>query len=110
MYNVKLINDDTYYIGTSDRRIELFENAYPLKNGVSYNSYMIMDEKTVLIDTEDWSVGRTFMENVRHVLNGRPLDIIIDIILLTGHGRERIMPHHLPWSFVNILMQKSTDL
>lgn len=77
MYNVKLINDDTYYIGTSDRRIELFENAYPLKNGVSYNSYMIMDEKTVLIDTEDWSVGRTFMENVRHVLNGRPLDIII---------------------------------
>ena len=65
MYNVKLINDDTYYIGTSDRRIELFENAYPLKNGVSYNSYMIMDEKTVLIDTEDWSVGRTFMENVQ---------------------------------------------
>lgn len=77
MYNITKITDDISYIGLNDRRIELFENAYPVKNGVSYNSYMIDDEKTVLLDTVDWSAARGFMENVLYVLSGRPLDYVI---------------------------------
>lgn len=71
------IAEDTYYVGSSDRRLELFENIYPIERGVSYNSYMVMDEKTVLLDTVDHSVSRQFMENVRYVLDGRNLDYLI---------------------------------
>ena len=71
------IAEDTYYVGSSDRRLELFENIYPIERGVSYNSYMVMDEKTVLLDTVDHSVSRQFMENVRYVLDGRKLDYLI---------------------------------
>lgn len=71
------IAEDTYYVGSSDRRLELFENIYPIERGVSYNSYMVMDEKTVLLDTVDHSVSRQFLENVRYVLDGRNLDYLI---------------------------------
>ena len=53
MYNVTKVNDDVTYIGASDRKLSLFEAVYPLTNGVSYNSYLINDEKTVLLDTVD---------------------------------------------------------
>ena len=68
---------DTFYVGSSDRRLELFENIYPIERGVSYNSYLVMDEKTVLLDTVDHSVSRQFLENVRYVLDGRKLDYLI---------------------------------
>lgn len=77
MYNTKLITDDTYYVGSSDRRLALFENIYPIERGVSYNSYVVMDEKTVLLDTVDHSVSRQFIENLEHVLGGRKLDYVI---------------------------------
>ena len=48
MYNVKKVNEDLYWIGASDRRLALFENIYPIPRGVSYNSYLLLDEKTVL--------------------------------------------------------------
>ena len=51
MYNVKKVNEDLYWIGASDRRLALFENIYPIPRGVSYNSYVILDEQTVLLDT-----------------------------------------------------------
>ena len=66
-----------YWIGASDRRLELFENVYPIPKGVSYNSYVILDEKTVLLDTVDHSVCSQFLENLEHVLDGRTLDYII---------------------------------
>lgn len=77
MYCVRKVLDDIYWIGGSDRRISLFENIFPVPNGVSYNSYLIMDEKTVLLDTVDYSISRQFIENITYVLNGRSLDYIV---------------------------------
>ena len=77
MYNVTKMFEDMYYIGASDRRLALFENVYPLNNGVSYNSYLITDEQTILFDTVDYSVSRVFMENIACVLGDRPLDLIV---------------------------------
>ena len=77
MYCVKKMTEDLYWVGASERRLNLFENAYPLTNGVSYNSYLLLDEKTVLIDTVDKSVSGLYFENVEHVLSGRKLDYLI---------------------------------
>lgn len=77
MHCITKINDSISYIGYSDRRIVLFENIFPLNNGVSYNSYFIDDEKTVLLDTVDQSVASIFFENLEFVLQGRKLDYVI---------------------------------
>ena len=77
MYCVKKITNDMYWVGASDRRLALFENVYPIPRGVSYNSYVLLDEKTVLLDTVDRSVSDLFFENLEHVLNGRELDYLI---------------------------------
>jgi flavorubredoxin len=77
MYCTRKVTDDLYWVGGNDHRLALFENIHPLYHGVSYNSYLLLDEKTVLFDTADWAVGRQFLENVTAVLNGRPLDYLI---------------------------------
>ena len=77
MYCVRKVTEDLYWVGANDRRLALFENIHPIPEGTSYNSYVLTDEKTVLIDTADWDVTRQFRENVEHVLNGRTLDYII---------------------------------
>ena len=77
MYKNRLVTKDTYYVGASDRRIALFENIYPLSNGVSYNSYVILDNKTCLLDTVDNDVFDTFLEKVKDVLNKRKLDYLV---------------------------------
>ena len=77
MYCVKKMTEDLYWVGASERRLNLFENAYPLTNGVSYNSYLLLDEKTVLIDTVEKAGSGLFFENVDHVLAGRKLDYLI---------------------------------
>ena len=77
MHNTRKISKDYYWVGASDRRLELFENIMPITKGVSYNSYLLMDEKTVLFDTVDASVSRQFLENVQYVLNGKTLDYLI---------------------------------
>lgn len=71
------ITEDLYWVGGNDRQIELFENIFPLSKGVSYNSYLLLDEQTVLFDTADYAVGKQFIENVMSVLNGRSLDYIV---------------------------------
>lgn len=71
------IAEDLYWVGANDRRLALFENVYPLTNGVSYNAYLLIDEKTVLFDTVDHSVSRQFLENVKGTLEGRTLDYLI---------------------------------
>lgn len=73
----QLIAQDTYYVGASDRRISLFENVYPLADGVSYNSYVIVDDKTALLDTADVCVGDEFLDNVVMALDGRDLDYLV---------------------------------
>ena len=77
MHNTRNISEDVIYVGASDRRLALFENIYPIERGVSYNSYVVLDEKTVLLDTADHSVSREFLENVEYALSGRPLDYLI---------------------------------
>lgn len=74
---VRKVCDDLYWVGGNDHRLALFENIHPIPRGVSYNSYLLLDEKTVLFDTVDWSIGRQFIENVAAVLNGRDLDYLI---------------------------------
>ena len=77
MHCTMKIYDDLHWVGASDRRLALFESVYPIPRGVSYNAYVLLDEKTVLFDTVDHSVSGQFFENVAHVLNGRPLDYIV---------------------------------
>lgn len=77
MYCVKEIGERLYWVGGSDRRLARFENAFPVPRGVSYNAYVLLDEKTVLFDTVDSSIRTRFFENLEHVLDGRPLDYLI---------------------------------
>lgn len=77
MHCVEKIKEGVYYIGSSDTRIPLFENLYPLPDGISYNSYLIRGEKNVLLDTVDKSVSRQFLENLEFALNGDKLDYLI---------------------------------
>lgn len=77
MYNVRKVTEDIVWVGASDRRLALFENIFPIPRGVSYNSYVLLDEKTVLLDTVDASVAGQFFENLEHVLDRRKLDYLI---------------------------------
>ena len=71
------ITDDLYYVGGSDRRLALFENCFPIPDGIAYNSYLLMDEKTVLFDTVDYSIGRQFIDNITSLLDNRKLDYLV---------------------------------
>lgn len=75
--SIRMVADDVAYLGVSDRRIQLFENVYPIPRGVAYNSYMILDEKTALIDTVDRAVTGQYFENIIAALDGRKLDYLI---------------------------------
>lgn len=77
MYHVQEISSQIFSVGGSDRRLERFENMFPIPNGVSYNSYLIADEKTALLDTVDSAISSLFLENVKQTLNGRKLDYLI---------------------------------
>ena len=77
MQCVRKIENDIYWVGSESRKIQLFENVIPIQKGISYNSYLLVDEKTVLFDTVDYDVGKQFLENVEYVLNNRELDYIV---------------------------------
>lgn len=77
MYNVRKVQEDLIWVGASDHRLNLFENIHPIPRGVSYNSYVLLDEKNVLFDTVDWSVCGQFLENLKYVLDGKKLDVIV---------------------------------
>ena len=74
MHSTRKVTEDLIYVGGSDRRLSRFENLFPIPRGVSYNSYVLLDEKTVLMDTADDSISRQFLENVTYALGGRALD------------------------------------
>lgn len=86
MFCVRKVTEDLYWVGGNDRRLALFENIHPISKGVSYNSYLLLDEKTVLFDTVDWSISRQFLENVQAVLNGRTLDYLVINHMEPDHG------------------------
>lgn len=77
MYCTRKLTEQVTWVGGSDRRLALFENLFPVPHGVSYNSYVIMDEKTAVLDTADAAISRQFLENVLHTLGGRPLDYLV---------------------------------
>ncbi len=77
MHCTRKVTPDIVSVGGNDRRLSMFEGVYSVPAGVSYNSYLILDEKTVLFDTVDKAVARTFFENVAHALGGRPLDYLV---------------------------------
>ncbi len=77
MHTISEIQPSLYWIGANDRRLERFENLFPIPQGVSYNSYLFKDTKTALLDTVDSSVSQQFLENVSHALDGRALDYLV---------------------------------
>ena len=77
MHHAISIREDLFWVGGNDRRLALFENVFPIPRGVSYNAYVLLDEKTVLFDTVDKSVSGVFFESLAHVLAGRKLDYLI---------------------------------
>ena len=77
MYCTRKVLDDLIWVGADDRRLACFEGVYGVPDGVSYNSYLLLDEKTVLFDTVDKAVGAVYLENVAHALDGRKLDYLL---------------------------------
>jgi len=77
MHNIRKITDDLFNIGVNDRRITMFENAHPVPRGMSYNSYLLLDEKTVLLDGVDLAVVEQFWQNLNAALDGRQLDYLV---------------------------------
>ena len=77
MQVTRQITNDITYVGVSDRRLSLFENIFPIPRGVSYNSYIINDEKTALIDAVDYDSSRVLVENVKDEQKGIKHDNII---------------------------------
>ena len=74
MQNTKKLTNDLFYIGVNDRKIALFESVYPVSDGISYNSYFLNDEKTVLFDTVDKDYSIQFFENLDYLLNKKAQD------------------------------------
>ena len=77
MYCTRKVTEDLTWVGADDRRLACFEGVYGVPDGVSYNAYLLNDEKTVLFDTVDKAVSRTFFENLAHALGGRQLDYLV---------------------------------
>ena len=77
MHCTRKVTDNIIWVGGTDRRLHLFENLFPIPRGITYNSYVILDEKTALMDTVDSSISKQFMENVAYTLNERELDYVV---------------------------------
>ena len=71
------ITNKVFYVGTNDRKKHLFENNWPLPNGVAYNSYIIADEHTALVDTVEYGSNPDYLAEINEVLGGRPLEYLI---------------------------------
>ncbi|MBQ9735206.1 MAG: FprA family A-type flavoprotein [Clostridia bacterium] len=77
MYMTRPITDSLTYVGADDRRLAMFEGVYSVPRGVSYNAYLLTDERTALFDTVDKAVGKIFFENLAHALGDRRLDYVV---------------------------------
>ena len=77
MHCTRKVCEDLIWVGADDRRLACFEGVYGVPEGVSYNSYLLLDEKTVLFDTVDKAVYSVFLENVAYARGGRPLDYLV---------------------------------
>ena len=86
MYCVRNVTEDLYWVGANDHRLALFENIHPIPRGVYYNAYLLLDEKSVLFDTVDWSACRQLLENMDYLLEGKPLDYLVINHMEPDHG------------------------
>lgn len=77
MHITRKVTEDIVWVGCNDRRLNLFENLFPIPRGVSYNSYLILDEKVTLMDTMDASASAQFKENLEYALGGRSIDYLV---------------------------------
>jgi anaerobic nitric oxide reductase flavorubredoxin len=97
MFKNQEIAKDIFYVGVNDRQKHKFENMLPLPNGVSYNSYLVVDEKTALIDTVDISFGDIFIDKIQAQLKGKPLDYLIINHMEPDHsGSIRLIRKYYP--------------
>ena len=71
------IGNDMYYVGVNDHQVDLFEGQYDVPNGMSYNSYVIMDEKIAVMDTVEANFKEEWLGNVAKVLNGAKPDYLV---------------------------------
>lgn len=96
MVYTRNVSDAVVWVGGSDRRLHLFENLFPIPRGVSYNSYLVLDEKTALLDTVDSSIAIQFIQNVRQTLGDRPLDYLIVNHMEPDHCAtiEMLLPYY----------------
>jgi flavorubredoxin len=93
----KEIANNLFYVGVNDRQKALFENLWPLPSGVSYNAYLLLDEKTVLIDTVDICYSDIFLKRIEYILNGKPLDYLIVNHMEPDHsGSIRLLRRQYP--------------
>lgn len=88
MANIRNINKTVSVISINDRRKELFENMWPLPNGVAYNSYLINDEKTALLDTIEGCLGDNFSDYIADLLEGKELDYLVINHMEPDHSSE----------------------
>ncbi len=129
MQNITKITDELIYLGGNDRRIALFESAFPVPRGVSYNSYLLLDEKTVLFDTVDSAVSDLFFENLEHALAGRSLDLLVihhmepdhsatvfrliekypNVQIVTSQKTSAMLQNYFPLSCKNVQVVKEGD-
>ncbi len=107
MYCYRKVTEDLYWVGSNDRRLAMFEGVYSVPDGVSYNSYLLMDEKTVLFDTVDKAVKTVFFENIAEVLGGRKLDYMVIHHMEPDHS-EAIQEVVLRYPEVQIICNKKT--
>jgi flavorubredoxin len=77
MYNPVTIKENIYFLGVNDRRTELFENLWPIEQGISYNSYLIVDEKIALVDTVERSHTDEFLSKIKTIINDKKIDYLI---------------------------------
>lgn len=105
--SIRKITNQLLYVGASDRRLALFENAYPIPQGVSYNSYLLLDEKTVLLDTVDQAVEASFMASLTEGLAGRELDFVIVQHMEPDHAATlcTVLNH---WQNATVVCNKKT--
>ena len=105
------IKKDIYWIGVNDRRTHIFENYWPIPKGVAYNSYIIVDEKVVVIDTIERSKMDDYVENIEQLLNGRKVDYLVINHMEPDHtGAIKALLCHYPDVYCQCFLSRYPDV
>lgn len=97
MRQSRIIKDDIYYVGVNDRRKPLFEQMWPLPYGVSYNSYLIVDDLITLVDTVDVCYFERYLANIKRVIGNKPINYLVINHMEPDHsGAIRLIKQEYP--------------